>query len=183
MAEHSEIPLIRQRYQDVLGARLTPAYRSYLSRQARGASAAALGYRRAGAEPLFLERYLDQPVEAEVSAAFGQRVAREAIVEIGNFAADNAMAMIALWGDAANDLGGSSEVAVATLTAPLRRMFARIGLPLKVLGPALASRLGEEAAEWGHYYELDPMVCAGIISEGQQAINAFLQRRQRQEAA
>ena len=30
--------------------------------------------------------------------------------------------MIELWGAVANDLGGSSEVAVATLTAPLRRM-------------------------------------------------------------
>ncbi len=183
MAVHAEIPLIRQRYHDVLGASLTPAYRSYLSRQSRGASTAALGYRRAGAEPLFLERYLDQPVEAAVSATFGQPVEREAIVEIGNFAADNAMAMIALWGDAANDLGGSSEVAVATLTAPLRRMFARIGLPLKVLGPALASRLGDEAGDWGHYYQLDPQVCAGIISAGQQAISTFLQRRQRQAAA
>lgn len=36
--------------------------------------------------------------------------------------------MIELWGRAANDLGSDGEVAVATLTAPLRRMVAWIAM-------------------------------------------------------
>ncbi len=144
---------------------------------------AALGYRRAGAEPLFLEAYLDAPVEQAVSDAFGRPVARQAIIEIGNLASTNAMAMIDLWGAAANDLGAGGEVVVATLTAPLRRMFRRIGIALHDLGAAEPGRLGTAAGAWGSYYEQDPRVCAGAIAQGQEAIADFLSRRTRRATA
>ncbi len=183
MIESAEFPLIRRRYRDVFGASLTPGFGAWMHSGAQEASGAALGYRRAGEEPLFLECYLDQPVEAAVTSALGRKIDRQQIVEIGNFASDNALAMIELWGAAANDLGAGSEVAVATLTAPLRRMFARIGLPVTVIAPARPERLAAAAEEWGSYYAQDPQVCAGIIADGQQAIAAFLQRRHRREAA
>ena len=183
MSQAADTSLIRRKYQDVFGASIAPAFGSYLSQESDGRAGAVLGYRRAGEEPLFLEAYLDRPVEAEVVRAFGHSVPRNAIVEIGNFASDNALAMIELWGAAANDLGGSNEVAVATLTAPLRRIFTRIGIPIAVLAPALPGRLGEASAEWGRYYETDPRVCAGIIADGQEAIAAFLGRRARRRAA
>jgi len=105
-----------------------------------------------------------------------------------NFAAVDAMALIELWGITANDLAVSSEVAAATLTKPLRDMFGRLGVPLHVLAPASADRLGHEAAHWGSYYELDPQVCIGEIAAGQRAISALLRRRRsrnhtRREAA
>jgi hypothetical protein len=140
-----------------------------------------VGYRRAADEALFLERYLDAPVEELVSRAIGRPTRRENIVEIGNLAADDAFAMIELWGTAANDLGAACEVAVATLTAPLRSMFARIGLPLAVLAPAIIER-SDNPADWGRYYESDPKVCAGVIADGQRAIGAFLSRRRRAAA-
>lgn len=183
MAANAELSLIRRKYRDAFGASLNPAFGSYMHCGSRTESGAALGYKRADEEPLFLESYLDEPVEAAVSRALGSRVTRDRIVEIGNFAADNALAMVELWGTAANDLGGRSEVAVATLTAPLRRMFARIGLPILPLAPATPDRLGQSASDWGSYYESDPQVCAGRIAEGQKALTAFLQRRQRVAAA
>jgi len=183
MPEATDISLIGRKYQDVFGARVVPAFGSYLSRESAGLAGAILGYRRAGEDRLFLEAYLDQPVEDEVARAFGRPFARDAIVEIGNFAADSAMAMVELWGAAANDLGGSNEVAVATLTAPLRRTFARIGIPIAILAPASPERLGEASDAWGRYYEADPRVCAGIIADGQGAIAAFLARRMGRRAA
>jgi hypothetical protein len=177
MVENSQAPLIRRRYREAFGAALTPAFATWMHEGGTGTSGAGLGYRRAGAETLFLEAYLDEPIELAVSAALGRPVARDRIVEIGNFAADNALSMIALWGAAANDLGGASEVAVATLTAPLRRMFARIGLPIVDIAPARPERLGGTCGEWGSYYQLDPRICAGVITEGQQAIGRFLSRR------
>ena len=110
-------------------------------------------------------------------------VPRKDIIEDGNFAAETAIAMIELWGAAANDLAGRSAIAVATLTAPLRRIFTRIGVPIVEIAPARPEALGAAAAEWGRYYETDPRVCAGIIREGQAAISAFLARRNRREAA
>jgi hypothetical protein len=183
MPDIQDTSLIRRKYRDVFGASIAPAFGNYLSHEGHGQSDAMLGYRRAGEERLFLEAYLDRPVEHEVSDALGRRIARQAIVEIGNFAADNALAMIELWGAAANDLGGRNEVAVATLTAPLRRIFARIGIPVAELAPALPGRLGGNTGEWGRYYETDPRVCAGIITDGQDAIVDFLARRAGRQAA
>ncbi|GGZ15869.1 thermostable hemolysin [Novosphingobium colocasiae] len=173
------LDLVSCKFRDAFGASARPAYVNWLHLQ-RGA---ALGYRRADQMPLFLEVYLDAPIEHLVAGALGRPVARDAIVEIGNFAADSAPAMLALWVTAANDLGGCSEVAVATLTAPVRRMFVRIGLPIVEIAPARAERLGAVAAEWGSYYDHDPIVCAGVIAEGQAAIAAFLDRRTRSTAA
>lgn len=184
MPSSPQIDLISRKYREAFGASARPDYADWMQAGAgRAEAAAALGYRRASAGPLFLEAYLDQPVEALVSARLGRGIERAAIVEIGNFAADNALAMVELWGSAANDLGGESEVAVATLTAPLRRMFTRIGLPITVIAAASPDRLGEGAARWGSYYAQDPMVCMGVIAEGQTALAAFLARRNRRAAA
>ncbi|MCT2398201.1 thermostable hemolysin [Novosphingobium mangrovi (ex Huang et al. 2023)] len=181
MDDSPEISLVRRRFLEAHGASVRPAFGSYVHVTRAERPRAALGYCRAGSEPLFLERYLDAPVEQAVSAATGRPAARESIIEIGNLAADDAFAMIELWGSVANDLGAGCEIAVATLTAPLRAMFARIGVPLVVLGSAVAERADDPEA-WGHYYARDPQVCAGVIAQGQQAIAAFLARRRRSAA-
>ncbi len=168
-------------YRRAYGARGAAVFGDYLSNA--GSGRAALGYRRAGAEPLFLEAYLDEPIEALVSARLRRPIRRDAIIEIGNLAASNAWSMIALWGEAANDLGDTNDVVVATLTAPLRRMFARIGVPIHELVRADPAKLGPAAADWGSYYAQDPWVCAGRIAEGQRAIAQFLARRRRETAA
>lgn len=183
MAANPEIALIKRRYREVLGANLSPCFDKFIHRGGDAAHGAALGYRRAGVRPLFLERYLNAPIENIVSASLAREVMRGAIVEIGNFAADESMAMVALWAATANDLGGESEVAVATLTAPLRAMFTRIGLPIRLLAPARSEDAGENAGEWGSYYDRDPWVCAGLIAEGQDALAAFLNRRTKRAAA
>jgi hypothetical protein len=132
---------------------------------------------------LFLEQYLDCAVERLVAFAFSRPVERGQIVEIGKLASNNGLAMIDLWAMAANDLGSSSEFAVATLTAPLRSMFARAGVPIVELAEARPEMLGASAAQWGSYYENEPRVCAGLISEGQAALTAYLARRARRNAA
>jgi hypothetical protein len=173
MVEDIEFGMIRDRYRDVFGAMLTPSFGKYVLER-RGA---ALGYRCAANEPLFVEQYLDQPVEGAVSHALFRRVSRTEIVEIGNFASTNAFAMIELWGTVANDLAGSKDVAVATLTLPLRKMFQRIGVPFVILAAARPERLHRPASDWGSYYQFDPHVCASVIAEGKAAIETFLDRR------
>ncbi len=176
-----DLKLVCDRYAETYGASIEPTYRQFLTRAGIDGPLAVVGYARADTAPLFLERYLDEPVERMVGAAYDQPVERHAIVELGNLAACNGWALIRLWGQAANDLGDEMEYAVATLTGPLRRMFARIGLPIKVLAGAEAARSG--AADWGSYYRSDPQVCVGRIAEGQQAIVRFLGRRNTGAAA
>jgi len=48
---------------------------------------AVLGLRETGSEPLFLEQYLDRPVEQALSAAAAYPIYRDSLVEVGNFAA------------------------------------------------------------------------------------------------
>jgi len=177
------VAVMGRKYLEAFGASPVPVFSQYFAAGREPDRLAALGYRRAGEGEVFLECYLDAPVEAAVSKAFGRRIARPAIVEIGNFAADNALVMLELWGAVANDLAGRSEIAVATLTAPLRRIFTRIGVPFVALGPARPERLGDRAAEWGSYYLQDPEVCAGEIAAGQAAIARWCSRRVSRAAA
>ncbi|MXO58386.1 hypothetical protein GRI89_02345 [Altererythrobacter salegens] len=164
---------VDQVYHREYGAEGAAAFSTYLA----SASGAVLGYRRASAEPLFLEAYCDAPIEDLLVPVLGRRVERRAIIEIGNLAATNAMAMVHLWGAAANDLGANGEVVVATLTRSLRTMFRRIGIVIHDLCPAERHRLAGAGAGWGSYYEQDPRVCAGDIWQGQAAISAFRARR------
>jgi hypothetical protein len=50
--------------------------------------AAVAGWRCAGTERLFLENYLDVPIETAVSRLAGKLVDRQRIVEVGNLAAE-----------------------------------------------------------------------------------------------
>lgn len=178
MAVGGEFRLIQHKYEEAYGAKVRPDFPGYFTR--RGA---ALGYRRASADALFVEQYLGEPVEAIVSRKLGRQVERHDVVELGNFASNNALAMIELWGAAANDLAGTSEVAVATLTGDLRQMFARIGLPIVSLAPARPESLAGSPEVWGSYYTHDPEVCAGLIVDGKAAIDAFLSSRRRADCA
>ena len=135
---------------------------------------AALAVRSAADEQLFLETYIAEPIEQAVSRALGRSIHRNAIAEIGCLAAAPTAAILQLWGDAAVRLVDQHEVAVATLTLPLRRMFARIGLPFIELLPADPGLLRSEMRErWGSYYEMQPIVCVGEIAEGLNALRAF----------
>jgi hypothetical protein len=182
MSRREACDLISRRYAEVHGA--IPAIDYSLLRVARSVSGerAALGYRRASSQQLFLEFYLDRPIEAELTRLLGRSIQRADIVEIGNLAADNAPAMVRLWADTANDLGGEAELAVAVLTRQLRAMFRRLGLTLHEIAPARPERLADRGAQWGSYYAQDPIVCAGFILEGQTKLAAMIERRDRKRA-
>lgn len=65
-------------------------------RDSAGRWVAALGYSLAGESRLFLEHYLDGPVEAGIGARTDRPVARGSIVEVGNLASADAGAARAL---------------------------------------------------------------------------------------
>lgn len=176
MLNDDAIRLIRCRYGAVFGATPLVDYPHLMVANHDGEAAAACGYRRASAGPLFLESYLDAPAETMVSAALGRTIERHNIIEIGNLASHNASAMVGLWAQAANDLSAEAEIAVAVLTAPLRRMFARIGLHLHEISAADPARLGSAAHCWGRYYDQDPRICVGMIAEGQAKLARFAHR-------
>lgn len=177
MENSNAAQFIEQCYARKFGAEPALDYPGFWLNARSGELRAACGFRRAHLGPLFLERYLDVPIEVALIPFVGREPDRENIVEIGSLAADTAPAMVSLWADAANDLGDEAEVAVAVLTAPLRRMFARLGLDLYEIAPARPERMGADAFRWGKYYEHEPVVCAGRIAEGQTRLGRFRRTR------
>lgn len=119
-----------------------------------------VGARRA--EPgttLYLERYLDLPVEAVLSSRRGSPVVRTDLVEVGNLAGCEAGSGRALVTTLASWLHARGiPWAVFTGTTALRNAFARLGIEATDLGPADPARLGAEGAAWGRYYDTEPRV-------------------------
>ena len=125
---------------------------------------AATGWRSAGDEALYLERYLDAPIENLMARLAGQPVRRARIVEVGNLAADKPGASIDVVLALSRHLDRLGyEWVVFTATRELIGIFSRLGLPLLALAAADPSRLGNEADAWGSYYETNPIVVAGKI--------------------
>lgn len=152
-------------YQRAFQGRITRHYPLILALEdERGRIRAAAGVRLAGDGPLFLEQYLDQSIEAAIEAASGARPVRARIAEIGNLASDSPAASPLLFASLENYLRARNCTHVAaTATAPLRQIFSRLNLAADVLAVANPARLAEGGADWGRYYELDPLVLAGPI--------------------
>jgi hypothetical protein len=134
---------------------------------AEGQLCAVAGVRRAHLEPLFLERYLDEPIESLISAAAEHSVDRNAIVEVGNLAAsDTGSARLSII--AITYLLAMSGLEWVTFTGSigLVNSFHRLGLEPVTLCAADPDRLGDERQHWGSYYESKPWVHFGNIRAG-----------------
>ncbi len=171
------VQFIQQRYAAEHGADAPVAYSNFITRMRSSERGAALGYRRASDGPLFLEAYLDAPIEQVLRPTMGIEVPRSAIVEIGSLAGNSCTSLLSLWHRTAHELSADAQLGVAVLTRPLRGMLRRLGIALHELAPADGNRLGEARARWGRYYDTDPVVCAGSLHEGRLQLDRFLSRR------
>lgn len=129
-----------------------------------GERVAAAGYRAADLGPLFLERYLGAAVEYLLPAEAGRAPRRAGIVEVGHLAAGRSgegRRLIRLLAPHLADEG--FQWVVSTLTQELRNVFVRMGVAPLALGEADPAVLGDEAAQWGSYYDHRPLVLAGRL--------------------
>lgn len=134
---------------------------------------AALGMRAAARNPLFLEQYLDVPVEVALGARLGIDVRRDGIVEVGNLAvAQPGGARWLITALTAFLHARGDEWVVFTAVPAVRNAFLQLGLNPVPLAPAVADRLGPAAGEWGSYFEGRPMVMVGRVEEGYQTLHA-----------
>lgn len=128
---------------------------------------AALGYSLAADGHLFLEQYLDAPLEQEIGARAGHAVERAQIVEVGNLAAGHPGAARALIVSMTRLLHSHGLHWVAfTATASLLNSFTRLRLKPGVLAEADPRRLPDAGQRWGTYYNSQPQVMFGDIRYG-----------------
>jgi len=139
---------------------------------------AAVGLRLASEEPLFLEQYLRQPVDASIRGVMDQSVGRDAIVEIGNLSSAGKGASVFLFVALAAYLRQQNlAYAVATGTKTLRRSLQMFGVEFRELGIADPNALPDGGASWGSYYEFDPRIIAGAIRPALVRLEPYLPRR------
>jgi len=140
---------------------------------------AALGIRPAAEGELFLESYLDAPIENSLAAHFKCPVDRSRVVEIGNLSSTHGGGARALIVTLTAYLSGAAyEWAVFTATPKVRNNFAKLGIELVPLAQADKTRLGEDQHNWGSYYDQGPMVVAGRIAHGVDKVLAALDAEQ-----
>ena len=130
----------------------------------------ALGLRPGASGAFFVENYLDTSIENIVAQQQGEYVPRDQIIETGNLAGSR----------------GSSQLLFIVLTEVLYRagfrwitftatpmvinLLHRLGFAPQAVCEADVSRLGEQAKDWGTYYDNKPSVVIGNIGQAHRTL-------------
>jgi len=129
-----------------------------LSHNDTGLCYSIVGYRDAGVSKLFVERYLDMPIELLLSQQMGGEIERTAIVEVGNLAeAQPGASRITMFAMLSFLFGAGYEWGIMTAVPKVANAFHRMGLTSAEIGVADISKLPlHEQKEWGSYYDNQP---------------------------
>ncbi|MFC4261105.1 thermostable hemolysin [Marinobacter lacisalsi] len=164
-ASRRVMDFIRRRFLQAYGARpdIRPLPLMVLV-NAHGTLLAAVGVRWAASDRLFLEDYLDHPIERTLPAP---GCCRDKVLEIAHLAGVEAgvsrvlFAAMALWLEQHR-----LDWVVCTGTDQLRNGFQRMGIHVEDLGSARPERLAAGGDDWGCYYQHNPRVMAMNVTEG-----------------
>lgn len=124
----------------------------------------AVGMRPGLYRPMFLEQYLDLPIEQQVAAFSNQPVDRCSLVEIGNLAIARkgyGPLLMAMMTAVLAEAG--YEWMVFTVTEQVERLIRRLGFKPHYLKGAEPDRLVGDQSLWGSYYENNPRVMVGKL--------------------
>ncbi len=159
---------IKDIYAKAYGARIKIHYPVLMSvRNEKGDILAATGFRPAADYPLFLEQYLDRPVEQVLG------LPRAEIVEIGNLASDGGGASLFLFAAISAYLHHKGLTqAVVTSTDFLEQRFKQMGLDPVRHAPADPSMLIGKDENWGTYYDTHPHVISGNVTHAYERLQS-----------
>src|SRR5690606_21151361 len=163
---------IAERFEREHGAHLTHFMPLLVVLQnGQGDALAIAGVRSALMEPLFLEHYLDAPVEQVLQPLAGRHLPRHRIVEVGNLAAVQAgyarylfavmTDLLTVW---------KFEWLCCTGVTGVRNLFRRLEMEPVVIADANPQRIPGGLTQWGNYYQKNPLVLTGEIARGRQCV-------------
>lgn len=134
----------------------------------RAGSSGIIGFRRASSGALFLENYLDTPIEAQIFAATGVQVSRNRLAEIGQFVIDDRDSVASFFRDLVPFLIEQRfDWACFTGTNRIRELLAKVGFHGLELAAATDQARLPPGDQWGSYYDNDPVVVVGKLSDPQ----------------
>lgn len=136
-------------------------------RNSAGCITSVAGWRGAAQSRLYLEAYMDDPIETALGKRLGHLVHREEVVEVGNLAGSGcrpARRLVAMLPGLL--LARGHRWVVFTATASVRRILVSLNAPLLELAPARAAQVESRSDIWGRYYDNDPRVMAGFLPDG-----------------
>lgn len=132
---------------------------------------AALGLRTASS-PLFVEQYLDEPIENAIQNT-EVKATRNYIVEVGHLYSNHtkfALPLLLTTGISLFAVGQKTVVFCAT--AHVKKLITQAGIPLVELCQANQQKLVNSGEFWGSYYQTSPSVIAISTSDIVQAVLA-----------
>lgn len=149
-----------------------------MSMQRSGKIEAALGIASASTYyPLFLECYLDSPVEQVLAEHYLRPIHRQQIVEVGNLAAVPPGAARYLFIALTAYLKGAGiDWAVFTAVPRVINSFSKLGISLQTLAEANIERLPASQTHWGSYYQNSPQVVGVEVDHSVERMCYLLER-------
>lgn len=161
-----------------------PSYGDWLSADdhsvpAFSGTSVAIGLKPICDDKIFLEQYLNTPIQTEISTLAGEPVSRQRIFEIGNLAsgcAGSARLMIAflvfylstpMLNPITHQYQTKADWVVCTGTDAVRHILAHMGIRIHIIAKATAEALEdpEQVSAWGHYYQHNPLVIAINVAD------------------
>jgi hypothetical protein len=147
-------------------ASITEFMPQHFTIQCENSIAAVAGIRKAKDHNLFVEHYLDRPIEQELSQTHMRPIDRNGIIEIGNLVSTKAGASQLIFILLTAVLYEANyRWAIFTATEQVEQLLKTCPFRLYSLGKADASRLGKNAAQWGNYYENNPRLLTGDLAD------------------
>ncbi len=135
------------------------------------ATVGAFGLRPGHYRPMFLEQYLDAPIEHQVAELSRQPVDRSSLAEVGNLVVSrNGYGPLLLVTLAMSLARAGYQWMVFTVTEQVERLLKRLGFNPQQLVLADPDRLSADKCSWGTYYANKPRVMVGNISRAETII-------------
>ena len=158
---------VARHFATIYGARVSQFLPVLLGLESNSEIQAVVGLRPAGDGQLFLQQYLDQPIDRLIEQATAMATCESSVIEVGNLVSSSpGMARLLITALTHYLFASDFQWVAFTGTPLLLNSFSRLTLSPVVLADADPARLDQDAREWGSYYTTKPKVMAGYIPEG-----------------
>ena len=150
---------IAEKYEQAHKASISKFMPILLEMTKEGESQAALGLRPGHYKPMFLEQYLDSPIEQQIAKLAKQPIDRCSLIEVGNLVVTQRRAGLLLFvilGKLVAEAG--YEWLIFTVTGEVERLLRSLGFDPQYLVAADPARVKGGTENWGHYYDNNPRV-------------------------